>query len=176
MIARSEPSGDKLQLNEDSTCGGAAILPLLTSNRNVSELSPLATLYRQIVEGKRAHCTFQMPTSLRMKRGLPPPIGMAKMEDGVSRPADLGVEIYTISEPSGATIGCETWSVLLVTRISAIVRSIDCLNISRVPFRSELKRTAVLSGVQDHGTSSLSSIVSRLLASNCVPFIDSVPM
>src|SRR4051794_11668789 len=110
MIARSEPSGDKLQLNADSICGGTAILPLLTSKRNVSELSPLATLYRQIVEGRRAHCTFQMPTSLRIKRGDPPPIGMAKIEDGVSRLADVVAEIYTISEPSGATTGCVTWS------------------------------------------------------------------
>src|ERR1700761_1056323 len=105
MIARSEPSGDKLQLNADSICGGIAILPLLTSKRNVSELSPLATLYRQIVEGKRAHCTFQMPTSLRMKRGVPPPIGMEKMEDGVSWLAGVVVGIYTISEPSGGNTG-----------------------------------------------------------------------
>src|SRR6516165_892778 len=108
MIARSEPSGDKLQLNADSICGGTASLPLFTSNLKVWEISPFAMLYRQMVEGARAHCTFQMPTSLRMKRGLPPPIGMAKREDGVSRPADLGVEIYTISDPSGAIMGCET--------------------------------------------------------------------
>src|SRR6516162_756147 len=133
MIARTEPSGDKIQLNADSICGAIAILPLRTSKRNVSEVSPLATLYRQIVEGNRAHCTFQMPTSLRMKRGVPPPIGTAKMEDGLSWFVDVVVEIYRISEPSGATTDCETWYVL-VTRLSAMVSSIACLNISRVPF------------------------------------------
>src|SRR3954453_3153454 len=119
MIARSEPSGDKLQLNADSICGGPAILPLITSKRNVSELSPLETLYRQIIEGKRAHCTFQMPTSLRTKRGVPPPIGMAKI-DCVSWLGDVVAEIYKISEPSGDTTDCETWYVL-VTKLSAIV-------------------------------------------------------
>src|SRR4051812_46721117 len=120
MMARSVPSGDRLQLNADSICGLPAILPLCTSKRNVSELSPLATLYRQIVEGKRAHCTFQMPISLRMKGGVPPPIGMAKMEEGFSWLVDVVVEIYRISEPSGTTTDCETWSVL-VTRLSAMV-------------------------------------------------------
>src|SRR5215472_9431893 len=110
MMARSEPSGDKLQLKADSICGARAILPVFTSNLKVSEISPFAMLYRQIVEGARAHCTFQMPTSLRIKRGVPPPIGMAKMDEGMSRLADLGTETYRISVPSGVTMGCETWS------------------------------------------------------------------
>jgi hypothetical protein len=80
-------------LQSGSTCGGAVLFPFLTSKRNVFQVFPLAVLYRQIVDGKRAHCTFQMPTSFRTKRGVPPPIGMAKMEEGVSGLADLGVEI-----------------------------------------------------------------------------------
>jgi len=69
--------------------------------------SPFEVLYKQIVEGKRAHCTVKMATSLRTNRGVPPRIGIAKMEEGVSGP-DLGVEIYKISEPSGVTVGCES--------------------------------------------------------------------
>src|SRR6267143_5649762 len=104
MIARCEPSGDKLQLQSAaSICGGAVRVPLLTSKRNVSVVFPFTILYRQSVDGKRAHCTFQMPTSFRTKRGVPPPMGIAKMEEGVAELADLGVEIYKISEPSGVT-------------------------------------------------------------------------
>ena len=79
-------------------------VPLLTSKRNVSVVFPFVMLYRQIVDGKRAHCTFQMPTSFRTKRGVPPPIGMARMEE-VSGLVDLGVETYRISEPSGVSLG-----------------------------------------------------------------------
>lgn len=117
-MARSKPSGDRLQLHEGSTCGASGPLPLLTSNRNVSMVSPLAMLYMQVVDGKRAHCTFQMPTSLRTSRGVPPPIGIAKIEEMVSGVADLGVAIYKISELSGVTLGCERCSAL-VTRFSA---------------------------------------------------------
>ena len=67
--ARCEPSGDKLQLQEGSTCDGAELLPCFRSNRNVSVVSPLVTLYRQKFNGRFAHCTFQMPTSLRTRRG-----------------------------------------------------------------------------------------------------------
>ena len=81
MMARSEPSGERLQLHEGSTCGAAAILPLLMSNRNVSQASPLMTLYRQVVSGRPAHCTLNIPTSFKTKRGVPPSIGMAKMEE-----------------------------------------------------------------------------------------------
>src|SRR5262249_30269516 len=49
-IARCEPSGDKLQLHLGSLCGGSAVLPLLTSKRNVCEVFPFAVLYRQIVD------------------------------------------------------------------------------------------------------------------------------
>src|SRR6266436_290335 len=112
--ARCEPSGDKLQLHAGSTCDGYELLPFFTSNRNVSMSSPLATLYRQKFNGEFAHCTFQMPTCLRTRRGAPPPIGMAKSDDGVSRLADLGVEIYKISEPSGVTLGCLSCSALVV--------------------------------------------------------------
>src|ERR1700737_26124 len=92
-MARCDPSGDKLQLHRGSTCGGPEVLPLRSSNRNVSMVSPLPLLYMQRVDGERAHCTFQMPASLRTKRGVPPLIGTAKMEDWVSGVADLGVEI-----------------------------------------------------------------------------------
>jgi hypothetical protein len=94
MMARREPSRDKAQLQEGSICGGSALFPLRTWNRNVSEVFPFMTLYRQVVDGNRAHCTFQMRTSLRIKRGVPPPMGMAKIEEGVSAPGDLGVEMY----------------------------------------------------------------------------------
>src|SRR5262245_57502657 len=116
MIARCEPSGDKLQLQSGSFCGGSAVLPLLTSKRNVCQVFPFAVLYRQIVDGIRAHCTFQMPTSLRIKRGAPPSRGIAKIDEGASASADLGVEMYKISEPSGVTLGCERCSVLLIRR------------------------------------------------------------
>src|SRR5216683_7355940 len=119
MIPRCEPSGDKPQLQSGSICGGSVLLPLLTSNLNVRQVFPFALPYRQIVDGKRAHCTFQMPTSFRTKRGVPPPMGIAKMEEGFAELADLGVEIYKISEPSGVTLGCESWSALL-TRLSAM--------------------------------------------------------
>src|SRR6267143_154278 len=114
MMARCEPSRDKAQLQSGSICGRSALFPLLTSNRNVSVVFPFVMLYRQIVDGKRAHCTFQMRTSLRTKRGVPPPIGMAKMDDGVSGLEDLGVEIYKISEPLGVTLGCESCSALII--------------------------------------------------------------
>jgi hypothetical protein len=74
-------------------------------------------LYRQTVEGKRAHCTVKIATSLRINREVPPRIGIAKMEEGASGP-DLGVEIYKISEPSGDIVGCESCSAL-VARLSA---------------------------------------------------------
>src|SRR6267154_3974822 len=92
MTASCEPSGDKLQLLGGSICGGSVLFPLFTSNRYVSSVFPLLTLYRQIVDAKRAHCTFQMRTSLRTKREAPPFIGIAEMEEGVSGLADLGVE------------------------------------------------------------------------------------
>jgi hypothetical protein len=75
-------------------------------------------LYRHIVDGKRAHCTFQMRVSLRTKRGVPPFIGIAKMEEGVSGLAALGVEIYKISEPSGVTLIPESCPALTI-RLSA---------------------------------------------------------
>src|SRR5215469_9070557 len=92
-IARSEPSGDRSQLQSRSICGGSGLLPFLTSNLNVSEVFPFVMLYRQIVDGSRAHCTFQMRLSLRTRRGIPPPIGMAKMEERRSGSSGLGVEI-----------------------------------------------------------------------------------
>ena len=91
-MARCKPSGDKLQLQVGSIWAGSACFPLLTSNPNVSEVFPFETLYRQTVDGKRAHCTFQMLTSFRTNLGAPPPIGIAKMEVGVSRPGDWGLE------------------------------------------------------------------------------------
>jgi hypothetical protein len=62
-------------------------------------------LYRQVVDGKRAHSTAKMPTSLRTKRGAPPSIGIARREEEDSVLGDLGVEIYKISEPSGVSLG-----------------------------------------------------------------------
>ena len=78
------------------------LFPLLKSNRYVSTVFPLLMPYIQTVDGNRAHCTFQMWTSFRTKRGVPPAIGMAKIEEGVSAEEDLGVEIYKISEPSAS--------------------------------------------------------------------------
>src|SRR5215510_12863566 len=134
MIARCEPSGDKLQLQSGSFCGGSRVLPLFTSKRKVRQVFPFAVLYRQIVDGFRAHCTFQIPTSLRTKRGGPPSRGIAKIDEGASASAGLGVEIYKISEPSGVTLGCERCSVLVI-RLSGTGRSMACLKISRIPFR-----------------------------------------
>src|SRR5215469_6290150 len=119
MIARFKPSGDKPQLQSGSSCGGSVVLPLFTSKRYVCQVFPLAVLYRQVVDGRRAHCRFQMPTSFRTKRGVPPPIGLAKIEEGVSGVAEVGVEMYRISDPSGATLGCDRCS-LLVIRLSAV--------------------------------------------------------
>jgi hypothetical protein len=87
-IARCKPSGDKLQKHGESICGGSVLFPLLTSNRNVFQTSPFATLYKQIVDGIRAHCTFQMLMSCRTTRGVPPITGMAKMDDNVSELED----------------------------------------------------------------------------------------
>src|SRR6266849_3341472 len=101
--ARCEPSGDKLQKPSGSICGGSVLLPLLTSNRKVSRVFPFEMLYVQIVDGKRAHSTAKIATSWRTNRGGPPCMGMAKIEEGVSGPADLGLAIYKISEPSGVT-------------------------------------------------------------------------
>ena len=131
--ARCEPSGDKLQKPSGSICGGPVLLPLLTSNRKVSRVFPFEMLYVQIVDGKRAHSTAKIATSWRTNRGGPPWMGIAKIEEGVSGPADLGVETYKISEPSGVTLGCESWSAA-VTRLSANGRSVACLKISKVPF------------------------------------------
>ena len=114
---------------------------------------PLVMLYRQIVDGKRAHCTFLMPTSLRTSRGAPPRIGMAKMAEGVSGLASFGVEIYKISEPSGLSLGRYIWSGPATT-LSANDSSIACLKISGVPFRSDMNKTDLLSGVQEDGKSS----------------------
>src|SRR5436190_21182778 len=105
--ARCEPSGDKLQKPSASICGEPVLLPLLTSNRKVSLIFPFETLYRQTVDGKRAQATAEMPRSLRTNRGVPPPIGIAKIEEG-SGAAVLGVAIYKISEPSGVTLGSES--------------------------------------------------------------------
>jgi hypothetical protein len=79
---------------------------------------PLVVLYMQTVDGKRAHCTFQMLTSLRTKRDVPPAIGTAKIEEGVPGLADLGVEIYNSSKPSYVTRGSKSCSVA-VTKFSA---------------------------------------------------------
>jgi len=38
-------------------------LPLLTSNRKVSRAFPFEVLYRQIVDGERAHPTAKIATS-----------------------------------------------------------------------------------------------------------------
>src|SRR5262249_19761897 len=105
-----------------------------------------------------------MPTSLSTRRGTPPFMGTARMEEEASRPPDFGVEIYRISDPSGVTLGCESCSSL-ATRPPATGSLTACLNISGLPFRSELKRTALLSNVQDDGILTLSSRVSLLLAS-----------
>src|SRR5882724_8809676 len=116
--ARCEPSGDKLQKPSGSICGGLVLLPLLTSNRKVSRAFPFEVLYMQIVDGKRAHSTAKIATSWRTNRGVPPRMVKAKIEEGVSGPADLGVAIYKIPEPSGVTLGCESCSAAL-TRLSA---------------------------------------------------------
>jgi hypothetical protein len=100
---------------------------------------------------------------------------MAKMEDGVVRLSDLRLEIYKISEPSGVTLGCRSCSALAII-LSAKGWSIACLNISEVPFRFELNKTALLSGVQAKGLFWFSSSVSFLLAGKRVPSGASVPM
>src|SRR5437868_368138 len=105
-MARCEPSGDKLQLHTGSTCVGSERFPVFTSKRNVSVVSPLRLLYMQTADGKGEHCTFQIPTSLSTRRGVPPAIGIAKMELVIFRSADLGVETYRISERSGVNLGC----------------------------------------------------------------------
>src|SRR5258708_17197860 len=128
IMARCKPSGDKLQLQSQSIWGGSLLFPLRTSNRNVSEVFPFLMLYRQIVDGKGAHCTFQMRTSLRTRRGVPPPTGIAKMEDGVSRSPDFEVEIYKISVPSVVARGCKSCSALVI-RFSARGCSMPCLHI-----------------------------------------------
>src|SRR5215469_10207001 len=174
MIALSEPSGDKLQLQLGSICGADGLFPLLTSNRNVSQVLPFTVVYMQMVDGKRAHSTIAMPTSLSTRRGGPPPIGTARIAEGDSGPADLGVETYKISDPSGVILGCDRWSAP-VTRRSANGSSMACLKISRVPLRFELNRIALLSGVQATGIFSFSSRVSRRVASNLVPSVSSVP-
>src|SRR5216684_8267095 len=114
-IARCEPSGDKLQLQSGSICAGAVVFPVFTSNWIVSEAFPFLLLYMQIVDGRRAHCTFQMPASLRTRRGFPPFTGIAKIVERTSMPAPLGVEIYRISEPSGVILGMESCSLLAIT-------------------------------------------------------------
>ena len=83
-------------MQSGSICGGAALFPLLTSKRYVSTVFPFVMLYMQTVDGNRAHCTFQMPTSLRTKRGVPPRMGMAKIEERVAGLAGLGVEIVLL--------------------------------------------------------------------------------
>src|SRR6516225_1192616 len=118
MTARCEPSGDKLQLHGGSICAVPVLFPLFTSNRYVSTTFPLVVLYMQTVDGKRAHCTIKMLTSLRTKRDVPPAIGTAKIEDGFSGVADLGVEKYNRSEPSYVTRGSKSCSVD-VTKFSA---------------------------------------------------------
>src|SRR5258708_8365934 len=100
-------------------------------------------LYMQTVDGNRAHCTFQMLRSLRTKRGVPPRMGMAKIEEGVSGLADSGVEIYKISEPSGVTLGCEGRSAA-VPRFSAKGSSVASLTIPPLPFRPQLTRPTLL--------------------------------
>jgi hypothetical protein len=68
----------------------------------------------QTADGKGEHCTFQIPTSSRTKRGVPPAIGIAKMELRVLRLADLGVDIYKISERLGVTLGCKSSPALVI--------------------------------------------------------------
>src|SRR5215470_16836383 len=132
-------------------------------------------LYRQTVDGRCAHCTFQMPTSLITMRGFPPVMGIAKIEEGTSRSASFGAEIYKISEPSEVILGTESCSLLVIT-LSATRASLACLKISMVLFRSEMNSTVLLSGVQENGRFRLSSSVSRLCASTCAPSDASVPM
>src|SRR3984893_10186107 len=96
-IARCEPSGDKLQLESGSIWPGAVLFPVFTSNWIVSEAFPFLLLYMQIVDGRRAHFTFQMPASLRTRRGFPPLTGIARIVERTSMPAAFGVERYKIS-------------------------------------------------------------------------------
>src|SRR5882757_1276817 len=177
MSAICEPSGDKLQPKAaESICGCSARLPLRTSKRNVTNVFPLMVEYRQTVDGFRAHWTFTMRVSARTKRGVPPPMGTAKMDEGVSTPAFFGTEIYKISEPSGVNLGCQTQcSSGLVTKVSAKDRSMACLKISGVSFRFETNRTALLSGVQEYGRAMFSSMMSRLFSSKRVPLAASAP-
>jgi hypothetical protein len=87
------------------------------------------------------------------------------MEEAVPGPGAWGVEIYKISVPSGESLGCVSHS-LAETMLSAKGWSRSCLNISGAPFRSELNKTALLSGVQANGTLMLSSTLSRLCPTN----------
>src|SRR3954469_7464020 len=99
-MARREPSGDKLQLQSGSVCNGPETLPVLTSKRKVSAVTPFVMLYMHVVDNTLAHCRFHMRKSLRTLRGAPPAEGIARMEERVSELRALGVEIYRTSEPS----------------------------------------------------------------------------
>jgi hypothetical protein len=181
--ARCEPSGDKLHSVNGSVCEGPMRFPVRTSKRNVSEeVFPLLMLYMHTADGERAHWTFEMATSLSTRRGVPPFIGIAKIEEGASRRPNSGVEIFVVSveiyrtsDPSGVSLGCLSCSSLL-PKISGEGSSMCCLKISHVPFRSEEKRTALLSSVQQSAQLSFSSSVSLRFRSKCVPFTASVPM
>src|SRR5262249_18362165 len=81
--ARCEPSGDKLQKPSVSICGGPVVLLLFMSNGSVSRVFFFEVLYKQMVEGKRAHVTVKMAMSLRTSRGVPPCKGIAIMEEVV---------------------------------------------------------------------------------------------
>ena len=116
-----------------------------------------------------------MVATVSTSRGAPPRMGTAKIEEAVSWSEDLGVETYKISDPSGVSLGCESCSAA-VTSFSANGRSVACLKISEVPFRSESNKTSVLSGVHDVGMLALSSRVSRLYPSNAVLSGANVPM
>src|SRR5438045_1458 len=83
-MARREPSGDKLQLQSGSVCTAPATLPLFTSKRKVSAVTPFVMLYMHVVDDKLAHWTFHIRKSLRTLRGAPPANGIARMEERAS--------------------------------------------------------------------------------------------
>src|SRR5271154_473642 len=70
MIARSEPSGDKLQLQLGSICSGSVLLPLLTSNLYVSAVFPFAVASSTLNKTKVERVDFLDTAVTHQERGV----------------------------------------------------------------------------------------------------------
>jgi len=84
---RCEPFGRQPHYSRDRFAGGLLFLRLLASNMNGRPSISFAVPIQEIVVAKREHYV-QMPTVFRTKRGVPPTMGSAKMEEGVAGSAD----------------------------------------------------------------------------------------